>query len=117
MVEELPVPDVVDCVEYIEAPEGDDGEYVEYIEPPDFHVATVEYYGQVNMESVVEENPWADMDEEVPVPDVVDDRSYMRQRQVGRRSFSQADGEDDCESVVYNDAPDFHVATLNIMAR
>ena len=77
MVEGLPVPDVVDYVEYIEASECDDGVCVEYIDPPDFHVVTVEYdYGEVNAEGAGEENPWVGMDEDVPVPDVVDDRSY-----------------------------------------
>ena len=42
--------------------EEEDAEYVEYIEAPEFYVVDAEcYYGEVNMESVAEENSWADM--------------------------------------------------------
>ena len=86
-------------VEYIEAPEVDDGEYVEYIEAPVFHVVDVEYYyGEVNMESVAEENPWADMVEEVSVHDAVYDCSYevaLREAR-GRVLRKMCDGWGEC---------------------
>ena len=47
----------------VEDEEEEDGaEYFEYTEAPEFYVVDAEcYYGEVNMESVAEENPWADM--------------------------------------------------------
>ena len=46
----------------VEDEEEDGAEYVEYTEAPEFYVVDAEcYYGEVNMESVAEENPWADM--------------------------------------------------------
>ena len=42
--------------------EEEDVDYVEYTVAPEFYVVDAEcYYGEVNMESVAEENPWADM--------------------------------------------------------
>ena len=46
----------------VEDEEEDGAEYVEYTAAPEFYVVDAEcYYGEVNMESVAEENPWADM--------------------------------------------------------